>query len=62
VKARVTPEQIRQQATSFVADRRYKTPAGAKQRLTASRKPPKKRRHAGGISGWIAAFAGLICG
>jgi penicillin-binding protein 1A len=46
----------------LVADRRYKTPAGAKKASPqASRKPPKKRApRRRGISGWIAAFVGLI--
>jgi len=46
----------------LVADRRYKTPAGAKKASPPpSRKPPKKRApRRRGISGWIAAFVGLI--
>lgn len=46
----------------LVADRRYKTPIAAKKAAPPpSRKPPKKRApRRRGISGWIAAFVGLI--
>ncbi|WP_028913987.1 transglycosylase domain-containing protein [Pseudorhodobacter ferrugineus] len=46
----------------LVADRRYKTPATAKKAAPPPKRKPQKKRapRRRGISGWIAAFVGLI--